>query len=309
MPPWAIGLCVLGGLAILYLIFCLVIAILLAKLIYSPPRSLGGSYEKIRSAAKAICDVDYDDFDRWEREYFTVKNGEYEIPCEYHPLPNTKGIAVVVHGFGQNRCMVVPHAKILRDLGYSTILFDQRAFGVSQARHGGFGYLERQDTAKVVDYVRSRFGKEIPLVLLGCSMGAISVLSCSRYTNAKIDAIIADSSPDRAVNVLKPFAKVLIPLPNPFLLSVIKAASKRAGCDITDNNPIEVAKTLTCPVLILHGEKDRTVPVECAHNIKSVLKNPLSGMVVFPGYDHCLQIGDKERYTQAVKQFLERAIQ
>ena len=70
MPPWAIGLCVLGGLAVLYLIFCLVIALLLAKLIYSPPRSLGGSYEKIRSATKAICDVDYDDFDGWEREVF-----------------------------------------------------------------------------------------------------------------------------------------------------------------------------------------------------------------------------------------------
>lgn len=309
MPVWAIVLCVLGGLAVLYLIFCLVIAILLAKLIYSPPKSLGGSYDKIRQATRAICGVDYNDFDGWERESFVVKNGEYEIPCEYDLVPNAKGIAIVIHGFGQNRCMVVPHAKMLRDLGYSTILFDQRAFGVSKATKGGFGYLERQDTAKVVDYVRSRFGNEVKLVLLGCSMGAISVLSCSRYTNEKIDAIIADSSPDRAVNVLKPFAKVLIPLPNPFLLPVIKAASRREGCDITDNNPIEVAKTLTCPVLILHGEKDRTVPVQCACNIKGVLKNPLSGMVVFPGYDHCLQIGDKERYTQTVKQFLERAIQ
>lgn len=309
MPVWAIALlCSVCGLILLYLVFSLVIAKVLANIIYTPPKSLATDYEKIKKATSAICDVDYDDFDSWERESFVVKNGNYEIPCEYDPVPDAKGIAIVIHGFGQNRCMVVPHAKILRDLGFSTILFDQRAFGVSKAKHGSLGYIESWDTAKVVDHVRARFGNEIKLVLLGCSMGAMSVLACSRYTSARIDAIIEDSSPDRAINIIKPFAKAVMPVPNPFLIPVVKATGKKAGYDIMDNNPIEVAAKLSCPVLILHGEKDRTVPVQCSYNIKNVLKNPLSSMTVFPGYDHCLEIGDKEKYVRVVSDFLNKVL-
>lgn len=309
MPTWVIILIsIIGGLIVLYFIFDFIIAKVLANIIYTPPKGLATDYEKIKKMTKKFCTVDYDDFDGWEKEHFTVKNGNYDIPCEYNPLLDSKGIAIVIHGFGQNRCMVVPHAKILRDLGFSTILFDQRRFGISKAAHGGLGYIERQDTAKIVEYVRKRFGNDIKLVLLGCSMGAISVLSCSRYTNARIDAIIEDSSPDRVENIIVPFAKVVMPLPNPFLVPIVKATSKKVGYDITDNNPIEVAEKLSCPVLILHGENDRTVPVQCSYNIKKVLKNPLSDIVVFPGYDHCLQIGDTDKYAKAVSEFLKKVL-
>lgn len=61
-------------------------------------------------------------------------------------------------------------------------------------------------------------------------------------------------------------------------------------------------------MLILHGENDRTVPVQCAYNIMKVLKNPLSDIVVFPGYDHCLQIGDTDKYAKVVENFLEKVL-
>lgn len=309
MPTWAIILVgIMGGFIVLYFLFAFIIAKVLANIIYTPPKSLATDYEKIKKITEKVCNVDYADFDGWDKEQFFVENDDYDIPCEYNPLPNAKGIAIVIHGFGQNRCMVVPHAKILRDLGFSTILFDQRRFGISKAAHGGLGYIERQDTAKVVEYVRKRFGNNIKLVLLGCSMGAISVLSCSRYTSERIDAIIEDSSPDRVENIIKPFTKVVMPLPNPFLVPIVKATSKKVGYDITDNNPIEVAEKLTCPVLILHGEKDRTVPVQCSYNIMKVLKNPLSRIEVFPSYDHCLQIGDTEKYAKTVKEFLDEVL-
>ncbi len=288
-----------------YLLLTLCMAYFIGKLIYTTPKAFAPDREKVCKYAREIIHTDYEDYEKWAAEYFRVMNGEHEIPVEYHAVENARGCAIVAHGFGQNRYIMVSQSAILRNLGFSTVMFDQRRFGECKAAHGGLGYIEGKDVARLIEWVREKMGSDTKIVLLGASMGAISVINSQQYVRC-VDAIIEDSSPDRVIDILKPFYRSLFPLPNPFLKPVVAAMSRKAGSDICKNNPVEVAAGLDIPICIMHGETDRLVSVSMAENIKSVLKHPLSRIEIFPGRDHTLEICDTERYAAIVKEFIEQ---
>lgn len=298
---------ILMGLALLYLIFNLFMAWFIAKIIYDTPKAFAPDKAKVYDELKNLLEYDVTDYDTWERKDFTVQNGGFVICGEYYPIPNPRGVAVISHGFGQNRYVMAPQASILRDLGFITIIYDQRAFGVNRGKGGStFGEKEGEDCAKVIDWARDTFGDDKPLVLCGASMGAMSVLNSQKYT-APVDAIIEDSSPDHAGEVLKYFYRTLVPLPNPFL-GLVKRMGARYGVDMAKNNPVDSASKIECPILVMHGAADRTVPVFMGKNIGSVLKNPKSHVEIFEGKDHTLEIIEYERYKKVVTGFLKDAI-
>lgn len=295
-------LIVMVVIVIIYLLFSLVMAEFVGKIIYNTPVAFAPTKEKVYEEVETLFGYSMERYETWDKEMFTVINGEHTIHAEYHAVENPRGIAIIVHGFGQNRYVMVPNAEIFRKMGFSTVIYDQRAFGLSTGEPGTFGVKEGEDCAKMVDWARNRFGNDIKIVLCGASMGAISVLNSQLYTGP-VDAIVEDSSPDHVVDVLKPFYKALTHLPNPFLWIVIKKG-KRLGVDMTNNNPIEVASKINVPVLIMHGGADLTVPVQMGKNIKSVLKNPKSRIEIFEGKDHTLEIAEFARYENIVNEFI-----
>ena len=297
-----IGGLIVGGI-VLYCFISFLMVRFIGKSIFATPAKFAPTKEKVYEEVKSLFGYDMEYYETWIKEEFTVKNEEHIIHAEYHPIENSKGIAIVAHGFGQNRYVMVPHAEILRKLGFSTVLFDQRAFGMSKGEQGTFGEKEGSDVAKLIDWARERFGEDIKIVLCGASMGAMSVLNSQKYTR-EVDAIIEDSSPDCVANVIKPFYKTLSPLPNPFLWNVVQQGKKK-GIDLTKNNPVEIAAQINAPVLVMHGDQDRTVPVEMGQHIYSVLKNPKSHIEIFKGKDHTLEIIEFDRYYQVVKKFIE----
>lgn len=291
-----------GILIVVYLLFSLIITFFFGRVIYATPRAFAPTKEKVYDELKELFGYSMERYETWPIEKFTVKNGSHTIPAQIHPVENARGIAIVVHGFGQNRYVMMPQAEILRKLGFSTILYDQRAFGECTGEPGSFGIWEGQDCAAMIDYVRAVYGADTKIVLCGASMGAMSVLNSQLYTKP-VDAIIEDSSPDHAVDVLKPFYRTMLPLPNPFLYLIVQK-SRRLGVDMRTNNPIEPAGRSSVPILVMHGEADRTVPIEMGRNIKSVLKNPKSRMEIFAGKDHTLEVAEFDRYERIVAEFI-----
>lgn len=287
----------------LFLLFSLFMTYYLGKIIYDTPPRFAPSKDAVYEEVKNLLGYCMDQYESWEKEFFTVSNGEHVIHAEIHPIKQARGIAILAHGFGQNRYIMVPFAEILRKQGFATVIFDQRAFGESTGERGTFGEKEGEDTAKLIEWARNRYGNNVKIILCGASMGAISVLNSQLYTDP-VNAIIEDSSPDYVKDVIKPFYKSLIHLPNPFIGYVIKMGIKK-GVDITCNNPIEAAKRIDVPILIMHGEADRTVPIQMGKNIMSVLINPKSRMEIFAGCDHTLEIVEFNRYYHVVKDFLD----
>jgi alpha-beta hydrolase superfamily lysophospholipase len=80
--------------------------------------------------------------------------------------------------FSQHRCNI--------------IAYDHRGHGLSYGARPSFGWFEKHDLRRVVDFARQRFPGTEKLVLFGESMGAATVLQYAP-SDSRLAAIILDS--------------------------------------------------------------------------------------------------------------------
>ncbi len=248
--------------------------------------------------------LDYEDFENWKKEYFEINNKGIIILAEFHPLDNSKGCVILAHGFCQNRYTMVPFAKIFRDLGYETVIFDQRYFGESKTRNLTFGVEEAFDVVELIKWVKNKLGPDTQVILHGISMGAGAVMNALQHTD-QIDYLIADCGFARAKKAIKYIQSTGVKYPNPFIMRNIYKRAEQLGISIDENNPIEAVRNSDVPICIIHSDMDKIISVENAGEIKSVCKNEKSRLEIFPGLEHGLSIVDIKRYTQIVTEFIK----
>jgi pimeloyl-ACP methyl ester carboxylesterase len=106
---------------------------------------------------------------------------------------------VVVHGFAASADdpAVVRQAEALHAADFSVLAYDSRGHGDSDGLCT-IGDLERQDVAAAVEAVRaSAGGSEVPVIVLGASMGAIAALRYAAATDQPLAGVVCVSSPSR----------------------------------------------------------------------------------------------------------------
>jgi pimeloyl-ACP methyl ester carboxylesterase len=63
------------------------------------------------------------------------------------------------------------------------------------------------------------------------------------------------------------------------------------------------AERITCPVLVIHGARDRVIPVHASERLHESV--PASGLVVMPNSGHCPQLDDPAGLAAHVLRFVE----
>lgn len=198
-------------------------------------------------------------------------------------------VAVIFcHGFNvnQQRPPLVALATSLSRQGRAVYTFDLRGHGSS----GGLSTLGNQevgDLAAVVEHVRGRSHHGI--VVVGASMGGFVALRYAGVNPAPhIDGVVAISSPAgwRKPELLR--AKALGWLAATVAgRAVLRRAGTRVAIDIGHPlTPYDVAGLIApVPVTIVHGGRDRYVPVAEAHQLYDRLQEPKK-LVILDGYGH-----------------------
>lgn len=299
-------------LIIVYFVVSFVLAELCGILLVTPPLRFRPSKEQViesdvrefASKHTMYAGADYADYEKWDAEKFILKNNGVGIPAVYHKQEHARGCVILAHGFGQNRYASVPYAELFRSLGFSTLLFDQRCFGESEAPNGGFGELEAGDVAALINWVKEKCGKNEKIVLHGVSMGAMSCMNALLLSD-QIDGVIEDCGSARALEGAVYVWKSMVPLPNPFLKSSIIRKADSLGLHMKENSPVKAVENSEVPICIIHGDADQAVPVSDAEAIFKVCKNPKSRLEVFPSRGHAYSICDAERYKEILAGFLE----
>lgn len=299
-------------LAVLYFVATFALAEFCGILLVTPPlRFRPGKAQVIENDVKEFASkhamysgADYAGYEKWDAEKFVLINNGVGIPAVYHKLEHARGCVILAHGFGQNRYAAVPYAELFRSLGFSTLLFDERCFGESEAPNGGFGELEASDIAALISWVKEKCGRNEKVVLHGVSMGAMSCMNALSLSD-DIDGVIEDCGPARALEGAVYVMKSMIPLLNPFLKSSIIHKTNSLGLHIKENNPIVSVENSKVPICIIHGDADQAVPVSDAEAIFKVCKNPKSRLEIFPYRGHAYSICDVERYKEILAVFLE----
>jgi len=277
-----------------------------ARLVYTTPTTLFPNKKRITKSLQRDYGMDVSIYDSWTREPMDIQNGAYKIPAEIIRVPKQRGVAIVCHGFGQNRHAMVKHAELLQKLGFSTILFDQRRFGKSKADHGTLGWREATDAVALIHWVRETMGQKTRIVLIGCSMGAITSMNALRYT--AVDAVIEDSGPATMEQILNPFYANISKRKNPYLREAFTRAATKAGVRMEDNRPIDAVAASSVPILCIGSDGDTLIPAADAEKICTVSRNPLSRFEIFGNEPHALSILDYDHYAKVVTEFLDDTV-
>ncbi len=226
----------------------------------------------------------------------------------YHCV-NPKRIFLAMHGWRSDwyndfGCSV----DFLHSEGSTVVFPDQRGQNDSDGDYIGFGVLERYDCLDWVNFITDRFGTDLPIYLLGVSMGASTVLMASglRLPDA-VKGIIADcgfTSPHAIwTHILKNNLKIGDKLTYPVANAIIK---KQANFDGDEYSTVDALKENTKPVLLIHGTDDRFVPVSMTFDNYLACAGEKQ-MLIVTGAGHGMSyLVDTEGYQRAVTEFLDK---
>lgn len=244
-------------------------------------------------------------FETWEKTAFECRNGENLICGEYYPVERARGCAILVHGFAQNRYILIPQQKVFRELGFDTVLFDQRGFGESREKYCTFGVMEAQDVAYLADHARKKCGRDAKIAVLGVSMGAASAMQALNYTD-NIDYLIEDCGFADIRDAMDDLYQSMNGGErNPLAESAVMKKGAEIGIDMRTDRPIEAVERSRIPICIFHGTADSTIGVEHAERLYRASGNPHSRIELFAGKEHALCVTDAKRYKAVLREFIQ----
>lgn len=273
MDPWLIGsLVVVGGLLVVA-----VAALVLIDVGFRPQRVEPDTLPSDLGMAYASVEL-------------TAVNGK-RLAAWYVPAPD--GVArpapalAVLHGWGSNSAQLLPVVAPLNAAGYALLMVDSRCHGGSEADN--FASMPRfaEDLSAAVDWLKTE--PEIDrdrIVALGHSLGACaSLLLASRRSDlAGVVAISAFADPETTMRRF--MERVRVPY-RPLGWLVNRYVEWRIGWRFRDIAPRNTIRRALAPVLLLHGETDRVVPVSDAYAIHANRRTDEDvSLIVYTRCDH-----------------------
>lgn len=248
------------------------------------------------------------------------------------------GSVVIVHGVGEHLDRYGYLENWLVEKGYNCYLYDHRGFGRSGGKKADVltfnDYVE--DLNKVHEYVTTG-SRNLPIYVFGHSMGSLVVLlSLIKYAG-RWNAAIVSGVPLQLANPIPKWQerlgrKVVRYMPALYLSSGIDPAilshdpeviadyvadplnqqkiTLRWGVAFIDaiNYALSHLKSISDPLLILHGGQDRISNVQGAKLLANTISSQRKKLIIYPGLYHELHNEyetDRNRVFQDISEWLK----
>jgi dipeptidyl aminopeptidase/acylaminoacyl peptidase len=174
---------------------------------------------------------------------------------------------ILLHGITDNREGVGGYGRLFLDHGYAVLLPDARAHGESGGEIATYGVKESDDIHRWVSWIYEHdvassqcvygFGESYGAALMLQSLAAeprfCAVAVESSFSTAREMSYERVSSPLH----LQPWFGRTLGLP--VIESAVLYARMRYGINLLQPNPLNALKHSTVPVLLIHGEEDRSI--------------------------------------------------
>ena len=226
------------------------------------------------------------------------------------PLSRSKasqGTVLMFPGIGGTKgTQLLPSAKVFHDLNYDTVLVDFLGVGESSGTRMTVGYREGEDVAAVLKDAQKQ-KLQPPFILYGISMGSAAVLKAIALDQAQPDAVILELPYARLVNAVRSRFQVFGVPSFPLCEMTLFWGGVQHGFNALAHNPVEYARSVTVPTLVLQGERDPWTPPSEIQDIMTALRGE-KFLTIVPDAGHGLLVTvDLSLWTQSVKQFLSRS--
>lgn len=239
------------------------------------------------------------DEEPYEPIYITSYDGLKLFGRYYHHKDGAP-LKIIFHGY---RGLALRDSSggyaLSKKLGYNVIAVDQRSHGKSQGHVITFGIRERKDVLSWIEYANARFGNDIPILLSGVSMGAATVVMAATLPLPEnVCCILADcpySTPKDIIRKVCADEHYPVAASYPFIRI---AAKVLGGFNLEETSALEGAKNSSVPILLLHGEDDRLVPLDMSREIHEN-SNGCTTLATFPDAGHGLSYMVRSREYEA----------
>ncbi len=299
MEWYYILLIVLASLLVLFIGFVFLVSFVVVKMLVHPKR-----YSREEQNQYNIKNNFNKGTEVLKREdiVFHMDDG-YLIHGDYNLIPGSKKFCILAHGHATTREGALRYSLVFNELGYSTIIYDQRSHGDNVHKNVTMGVRESKDLALIIDQVYEKFGKDIILGLQGVSMGAATVLLSTQYQQ-KVAFIVSDCAYGKISNVIIDILR-RYHINGAFFLPFINMITK---CfyhfSLKEAAPINYIEKNKIPILFIHGDKDSFVNVSNVYGLYSKAKCRKK-LVVFKDAEHASSITvDRDKYKSSIAEFL-----
>ena len=225
------------------------------------------------------------------------------------PQQGNGDAVLLLHGHTDNRAGMLGKADLLLRHGYSVLLPDSRAHGLSGGDLATYGVLESDDVRRWFDWLQSA---EHPHCIdgLGESMGAAQILE-SLHTTPGFCAVVAESpfasfreaSYDRVGQKFGVGDQLGRTLLRPVIDVGFLYARWKYGVDFEAASPDQAVAASSVPVLLIHGTADINLPIRHSRRIvvHAADRQPAVVFWEVSGAGHCgAQGADSAAYEQRV---------
>jgi alpha-beta hydrolase superfamily lysophospholipase len=266
-------------------------------------------------------------------------NGEGNLSLFFQKwLPDFQAQAVIaiVHGIGEHSGRYLTLVEHFVPLGYAIYGFDHRGHGRSAGKRGHMMHWQefRTDLRNFIRMIQTE-QKNVPLFLMGHSLGGLIVLDYALHFSEGIRAVIA-SSPALAAPAIPPVLMTLSRIMSriwPGLTiethldvsalshdsAVIEAyqndplvhglASARLGTEFNKcrESTLNAASRFRLPLLLYHGKKDRLVPFEGTTRFFEALESDDKEFHLFEnGFHELHHDTDKKKLLLLIEIWIEK---
>ncbi len=258
-------------------------------------------------------------------ETVTVPEGPVGLAAWWMPAEGSgkrtgaaRPAVAILHGWESNRGRSLAHARYLHAAGFHCLSIDARGHGDNPPEELPISVPEfAADAAAAARWLEAR--AEVSAVgLLGHSMGAAGVIAAGAAEPA-VGAVVAISAPADAVRMTRrtfELAEMGVPAavatPLAALTAAVLLVPRRHS--IEDASASAAAARYRGPLLLLHGEVDRAVPVDhmalIAQAARATRRGPDAAeveTVALPGFGH-RWLYEAPEMRRRVASFLARSL-
>ncbi len=242
---------------------------------------------------------------KFEEGHIKSLNGtllsSYYVPASVPAVGNL----VILHGKDSAKEAYLEYLPQLVPYGYNILLYDAHAHGRSGGQLTTFGYNEWRDVVEAVRYLRY-LAPDLPTGVFGHSMGgAVALQAMAR--SSEIDFGIIESAFAHLGDIIHAYAcrETGLSLPRPVTDALLDRADRIARFRHREVEPERAAASVWQPVLVIHGENDRSIDVDNGRRLYAALAASEKELYVVPeaGHDDITEIGG-ETYYRRIRLFL-----
>lgn len=221
-----------------------------------------------------------------------------EIECWLIKADSAKGTVIIFHGYSGSKSSMLDKADEFLKMKYNTLVVDFMGSGGSEGNQCTIGFHEAEQVKTCFDYIQKQ--GETNIILFGTSMGAAAIMKAQNDFKLPANALILECPFGTMLKTVEArFTTMKVPS-FPMANLLMFWGGFQNSFNAFEHNPIEYAKQINCPTLLMWGEKDQEVSKE---EINSIFEN-LKGFKVLKTFP----LAAHENYLKKYKAEWEESV-